>query len=171
MSLLLAAGDLGQIKFLAVQIGAFVLLMAILAKLVVPALRKMLGERTKGIEDSFAKMEKETAETAKALSEIKARLAAFDQEAKRRSDAAAAEAEATRKQALADAQLQAQSILDKAKREMQTERDKATLELAERAVELIRGAAEEAAKAGMTDEIHRRRVDDYIGKVGGLRRP
>ena len=171
MILLLAAGDLGQWKFLAVQIGAFVLLMAILAKLVVPGLRKALGDRTKGIEDSFSKMEKETADTARELAEVKEKLARFEQEAKKRSDAAAAEAEVTRKAGLAEAQAQAQAILEKAKREMQTERDKATLELAERAVELIRGAAEEAAKAGMTDEAHRRRVDDYIVKVGSLKRP
>lgn len=170
MSLLLAAGS-SQLQFLVVQILAFLILVGILAKLVVPPLRKMLGERTKGIEDSFAKMERETAETAKEMAGIKEKLARFDEEAKRRSAESAAEAEATRKQAMADAQAQAQAILDKAKREMETARDQMTLELAERAVELIRGAAEEAAKAGMTDEIHRRRVDDYIGKVGSLKRP
>ena len=153
------------------QVVAFVLLLALLGKLVLPGLKKMLGDRTKGIEDGFAKLEAQAAASAKELAAIKEKLARIEVEAKRRSDAAAAEAEATRKEALAEASRQAQAILDKAKREMETERDKATLELAERAVELIRGAAEEAAKAAMTDEAHRRRVDDYIAKMETLRRP
>jgi F-type H+-transporting ATPase subunit b len=167
---LLAAGAT-QLQFLIAQVLAFVLLAGILGWLVAPMLKKMLGERTKGIEDSFAKMEKETAETAKQLAEMKEKLARFEEEAKRRSDAAAADAEATRKAALAEAQLQAQALLDKAKREIETQRGSATLELAEDAVELIRGAAEEAAKAAMTDEAHRRKVGDYISKVQTLRRP
>ena len=65
MTTLLAAGAT-QTQFLIAQVVAFVLLVAILGKLVAPALKKMLADRTKGIEDSFAKMEKETAETAMA---------------------------------------------------------------------------------------------------------
>jgi len=158
------------VRAVLLQVLAFVLLAGVLGWLVAPMLKKMLGERTKGIEDSFSKMEQETAETAKQLAELREKLARFEEEAKRRSDAAAADAEATRKAAMAEAQLQAQSILDKAKREIETQRGAATLELAEQAVELIRGAAEAAAKAGMTDEVQRRRVDEYISKVQTLRR-
>jgi F-type H+-transporting ATPase subunit b len=169
MTLLLAAATWWQSLIL--QVVAFTLLVALLGKLVVPALKKILTDRTKGVEDGFARLEAQAAASQKELAAIKERLAHFEEEAKRRSDAAAADAAATRAAALAEAEKQAQAILDKAKREMETERDKATLELAERAVELIRGAAEEAAKAAMTDEAHRRRVDDYIAKVETLRRP
>lgn len=156
---------------LILQVVGFILLLAILGKLAIPALKKILTDRTKGIEDGFAKLEAQAAAVQKELAAAKEKLARFEEEAKRRSDAAAADAAATRAAALAEAERQAQAILDKAKREMETARDKATLELAERAVELIRGAAEEAAKAAMTDEAHRRRVDDYIAKMETLRRP
>jgi F-type H+-transporting ATPase subunit b len=166
---LLAAGA-GQVQFLIAQVLAFALLVGILAKLVGPMLRKMLGERTKGIEDAFARMERETAETAKALAEVKDRLARVDEEAKRRSEATAADAERTRKAALEEAARQAEAIVAKAKREIQTEREKATLELAEQTVELVRGAAEEAAKAAMTDAAHRRQVEGYLTRLDRVRR-
>ena len=169
MMLLLAAATWWQ--SLIVQLVAFALLAILLGKLAVPGLKKILADRTKGVEDGFSKLEAQAASAQKELAAIREKLAGFEVEAKRRSDAAAAEAASTRAAVLAEAERQAQAILDKAKREMETERDKAALELAERAVELIRGAAEEAAKASMTDEAHRRRVDDYIAKVETLRRP
>jgi F-type H+-transporting ATPase subunit b len=169
MTPLLAAGS-AQVQFLVVQVLAFLLLLGILGKLVVPGLRKMLGDRTKGIEDAFSKMEKETAETAQSMADLKERLARFEEQSKRRSDATAADAERTRQAAMADAARQAEAIVAKARQEIRTEKDKATLELAQEAVELIRGAAEEAAKAAMTDAVHRRRIEDYLGKLDTVKR-
>lgn len=163
--LLLASGDAPWWKATLVQIFGFAILVAILVKLVLPALGKILGGRTKGIEDSFAKVEKETAEASKELAELKRRVTEVDQEARRREEASTAEAEKMRAQALADAATQAQGILDKARREIQTERDKAVLELRQEAQQLTLAAADHLAQAAMNDDLHQKLVDGYLGKI------
>lgn len=163
MTLLLAAG--GWTQALIVQLMGFGLLALLLAKLVLPALGKILSSRTKGIEDGFAKLEKETADAARELAEVRSKLEGIDQEAKRRQEAAAAEASTVRTRALADAAAQAQGILDKARREIQIERDKAVLELRQEAEQLTLAAADHLAQAAMNDGIQQKLVDGYLGKL------
>lgn len=168
MSLLLAVAPWWQLTI--VQIVAFLLLVLILAKLVGPALKKMLADRTQGIADAFAKLEKEAADARRDLEETKKRLSDVDREARRREEEAAADAEATRKQALADAQATAQSLLEKARREIQTERDKAVLELRREAEHLTLEAADHLLKTAVTDGVHQKLVDGYLSnldKAGG----
>lgn len=163
MGLLLAVAPWWQLTI--VQILAFVLLVLILAKLVAPGLKKMLAERTRGVEDTFARLEKETADARRDLEETKKKLADIDREARRREEAAAADAEATRKQALADAQQAAQALLEKARREIQTERDKAVLELRREAEQLTLEAADHLLKTAVTDGVHQKLVDGYLSKL------
>jgi F-type H+-transporting ATPase subunit b len=165
---LLASG--GWTQALVVQLLGFTLLVVLLVKLVAPALGKILGGRTKGIEETFSKLEKENADTARELAEIKAKLAAIDQEAKRRHEASKVDAEKTRAQALADAAQQAQTILDKARREIQTEGDKAVLELRQEAEQLTLAAAEHLTQSVMNDAIQQKLVDGYLGKIEGANR-
>jgi F-type H+-transporting ATPase subunit b len=163
MASLLAVAPWWQLTIM--QIVAFVLLILILAKFVGPLLKKKLGERTKGIEDSFGRLEKETADARRDLEETKRKLAEIDREIKRREEAAAADAQAVRAQAQADAKAQAQALMDKARREIQTERDKAVLELRQEAERLTLEAADHLIQSAMTDEVHRKLVDGYLSKI------
>ena len=163
MSPLLAVAPWWQMTI--VQVVAFLLLVLILVKFVGPVLKKMLADRTQGIEGTFARVEKETADARRELEETKRRLADVDREARRREEAAAADAEATRKQALADAQAAAQSLLEKARREIQTERDKAVLELRREAEHLTLEAADHLLKSAVTDGVHQKLVDGYLAKL------
>lgn len=166
---LLAAG--GWVQMLIVQILGFSILAIILVKLVVPALKKMLGGRTSSIEENFSKLEAETAAVSRELAEIQRKLAEVEAESQRRHAAAKADAEATGARAREDAARQAAAILEKGRKEIEIERDKALLDLRQETQRLTLGAAEHLAKAAMTDEIHGRLVDGYLDKIEGVKRP
>lgn len=167
---MLAAADAPWWKATLVQVFGFAILIGLLVKLVVPALKGILGGRTKGVEDTFSKLEKETSDAAKSLSEIKAKLAAIDEESKRRHAAAMADAEKTRLQTLADATSAAKSTLDKARREIEIARDKAALELRIEAQRLTMEAADHLVKTAMNDPIHQKLVEGYLGRIEGAAR-
>ena len=166
---LLAAG--GWLQALIVQLAAFALLAALLGKFVVPLLAKMLKGRTQGIQDTYDRIRKETDEAQAKLAEMKERLAAFDREAERRRREAAEEADRMRTQALADAKAQAEAIVEKARKELEIERSKAVLEIAERAVALVRETAEHVASSAMTEDLQKKLVDGYIRKLDSVVKP
>ncbi len=165
----LAAG--AALQAFIVQVLGFLLLVLVLWKFVRPVLGKILSERARGIEETFQKIERDTADVAARVAELKRKLAEVDQEAGRRLKAALEEAQRTSAQVLAEANAEAQAALEKARREVQIERDKALVELQEQATSLILEASEHLARAAMNDEIQHRLADSYIAKFGSLRRP
>jgi F-type H+-transporting ATPase subunit b len=168
--LMLASGGGPWWKATLVQMFGFAILLGILVKLVVPAVRGILGGRTKGVEDTFAKLEKDTAEAARALAEQKKKLADIELESKARHAAAKADAEQTRARSLADAAATAQFIQEKARREIQTERDKAVLDLRREVERLTMEAADHLAQKAMNDGIQGKLVDGYLGNLEGAAR-
>lgn len=168
--LLLAAGAAPWWKATLVQIFGFLILLGILVKLVVPALKGVLGGRTKAVEDTFAKLEKDRADAARELADIKAKLAAIDEESKRRHAAAMADAEKTKAQTLADAATAAKAAVDKARREIEIEREKAVLELRQEAQRLTMEAADHLVKTSMNDSVHQKLVEGYLGRIEGAAR-
>jgi F-type H+-transporting ATPase subunit b len=163
----MAAG--GPLAMLISQILAFAVLAVVIGKLVLPALGKVLGGRTKGIEDTFRKIEEETAEAVRLLSEYRQKLAGVEAESRLRLEKTLADAAKTRDQVLADAGAQVQAALEKAKREVQTERDKAVLELREAATELTLQAADHLVRSLMTDDVHGRLVDSYLARIDSVK--
>ena len=166
---MLASGG-GALQTFVVQCLGFLALVIILVKLAFPALGKILGGRTKGIEETFQKIDSDTQETAKRIAEIKARLGQLDQESKRRLQAALDDANATRAQLMADASAQVQAAADKAKREIQIERDKAVLELRQEATNLTLQAADHLVQATMTDALQEKLVTKYLSELDGVKK-
>lgn len=168
MTIVMMASGPGQA--FAVQTLGFVVVVVVIAKFVVPALKKILGGRTAEIEQTFQKIEKDTAETARQLAEIKEKLSHLKEESDRRTQAALDDANRTRTQALAEASAQAQAALEKAKREIQIERDKAVLELREEATTLTLRAAEAIVQSTMTEPIHEKLVGKYLDRLETLKK-
>jgi F-type H+-transporting ATPase subunit b len=162
--LMLAAGADPWWKATLVQIFGFAILVGILIKLVVPAVKGILTGRTKAVEDAFAKLEKDTAEAARELAEIKKKLADIDQESKARHAAALADAERTRARSLADADAAVRFAVEKAQREIHTERDKAVLDLRQEVQRLTMEAADHLVRTAMNDSIQGKIVDGYLGQ-------
>lgn len=168
--MLAAAGGDPWWKATLVQILGFALLAGILAKFVFPALRGILGARTKGVEDTFSRLEKDAADAARELSEMKARMGTIDEESKRRHAAAMADAEKTRARTLSDAAATAQASLDKARKEIEIARDKAALELRHEVERLTMEAADHLVKTAVTESVHQKLVDGYLGRIEGAAR-
>ena len=168
--LMLASGGDPWWKATLVQIFGFAILLGILIKLVVPAVRGILTGRTKGVEDAFAKLEKETADAVRELAEIKKKLADIESESKARHAAAMADAEQTRARALADAEAAVRFAVEKAQREIHTERDKAVLDLRQEVQRLTMEAADHLVKTAMNDSIQGKIVDGYLGQFEGAAR-
>lgn len=170
MLVLIAAGHPTPTQFLVVQILGFAALILILVKLAFPALGKILGARTKGIEETFQEIDRDTQETAKRMAEIKERLATLDQESKRRLQAALADAQATRNQVLADAGAQVQAAAEKSMREISIERDKAVLELRQEATNLTLQAADHLVQSVMTDALQEKLESKYLSELDGVKK-
>jgi F-type H+-transporting ATPase subunit b len=160
----------GPAQAFVVQALGFVVVVVVIVKFVLPALRKILGGRTHEIEQTFQKIEKDTQETNRQMAEIKLKLAQVAEESQRRTKAAMDDAERTRAQALADAQAQVQAALDRAMREVHTERDKAVLDLRQQAIELTLRAAEHLVQATMNDPIHENLVVKYLDRVDTVKK-
>ncbi|HEX7896460.1 MAG TPA: ATP synthase F0 subunit B [Planctomycetota bacterium] len=170
MTLAAAAGADPWWKATLVQTFGFIILLGILIKLVVPAVRGILTGRTKGVEDTFAKLEKEKADASRELAELRKKLAEIDLESKARHAAALADADKTRERSLADAAATAQVTLEKARREIQIERDKAVLDLRQDVERLTLEAADHLTKTAMNDSIQGKLVDGYLGNLEGAAR-
>jgi len=165
---LMAAISPGQTFF--VQVLGFVILVAVLAKLAVPVLGKILHSRAQGIEETFQKIDQDTQETLKRLTEMKDKLAHLSQESQRRLDAALADAEKTKAQVISEANAQVQAAFAKAKNEIQIERDKAVLELRHEATSLTLQAAEHLVQTTMNDPIHEKIVDTYLTQLDSVKK-
>ena len=127
--MILALAAMPAWKMFVSQLIAFVILAALLWKLVIPVLGKMLAARSQGIQTKFDDLARETRDASEGLAGIQARLADIGTETKKRIDAALAEGAKAREQAVAEANAQAAAELAKAKRTIGLERDKAVLEL------------------------------------------
>jgi len=154
-----------------VQTLGFVVVVVVLGKFVVPALKKILGGRTAEIEQTFQKIEKDTADTAKAMAEIKDRLTHLQEESARRTKEALDEAQRHRDQALSEAKVQAEAALERARRDIETEREKAVFELREEATALTLKATDALVQATMTEAIHEKLVASYMNQMDAVKRP
>ncbi len=172
MTLLLAKAEEGfNWHALIVQALGFAILAVLLAKLVVPIVRKMLGERSKEIEDRFTRLDRELGESSRQLDEYRTRLERIGEETQRRIRAAEEEGAKSRANLLAEAQAQAQAEFEKGQREIQLERDTAVLELRAAVTDLTVAATERIVDGAMNQPLHDRMVDKSLGEIARGVRP
>lgn len=148
-----------------VQALGFGVLAIALVLFVVPVLRRMAAERTKGIADEFARLERELSETAQKLADTQQKLATISAETQKRIQAAQDEGTRTRANLLAEAQGLARAELEKARRDVQMERDKAVLELRAAVTEMTVAATGKVIGAVMSDAVHGRMVEKTVGEL------
>ena len=163
--MILALAEMGPGAMFLSQVISFAILATALWFLVIPVLRRMLASRTKGIQERFDELARDTQEASDRLAAIKAKLADIASESKRRIDLALAEGAKAREQAVAEANAQAAAELAKAKRTIGLERDKAVLELRTELARLTLETTERTIDSLMTEKLHGRIVDGYLDEV------
>ena len=161
---------MGPGKAFVLQVLGFAVVVFVLVKLVFPQLGKILGGRTKGIEETFHKIDQDTQETVKRIEEIKGKLAQAGEESKKRLQAILDDAAQTRTQLLADAHAQVEAAADKARREISIERDKAVLELRHEATDLTLRAADHLVQTTMNDALQEKLVTKYLNELDGVKK-
>lgn len=161
-ALLAMAEGSGWFKMFASQVIGFTILALVLWKFVIPVLRRMLADRSRGIQDRFDQLARDTREASERLVAVQSKLADVASESKRRIEAALAEGARAREQAVAEANAQAAGELAKAKRTIEIERDKAVLELRAELARLTLEVTERTVDALMDEKIHGRIVDNYL---------
>jgi len=153
-----------------VQCLGFAVLVIVIVKLALPQLGKILGARTSQIEETFKKIDQDTQETAKRLTEIKDKVAKLTEESKRRLDEALADALKTKAQLTAESTNQVQAAFAKAMSEIEIERDKAVLELRQEATTLTMRAAEHLVQSTMSEPIHENLVAKYLTQLESVKK-
>ncbi len=147
------------------QALAFILAAVVLWVFVIPILKKVLGQRSDDVANSFRTAEDEAKAARSELETIKQKLTEVQKESQHRMDQALEEAKQARTQSLAEAQTRADTTLDKSLREIQIERDKAVLELRQTTATLTLEAADHLIRETMDEQTHVRIVEKYIEKL------
>ncbi len=166
-----AAGGSGTLRMFVAQVLAFILLAAAMWIFVRPALRRILEERSRSIEESFLRLEKETADSARRAAEIEKRLARIDDEERAFLETRRREARARQEALLVESRAQVRSAMERARLEIRIETDKAILEIRRKASELTLKAAEMLVEAAADDAVHQRLVRDTLDRLESVKKP
>jgi F-type H+-transporting ATPase subunit b len=148
------------------EVIVFLVMLAILAKWVYPAIIKAATERQNQVEAALKAAEEAKADVAKSLAEAKQELASAKDGAReildRAKREAATDADETRKKSQAEAQAQ----LERARDEIAAERDKAMQQLRAEVGNLVVTAAGRVLGQSIDAGAHRKLIDDSLAKVG-----
>lgn len=148
------------------EVIVFLVMLALLAKYVYPAIIKAATERQNQVEAALKAAEDAKAGVANSLDEAKKELAGAKESAReiieRAKREAATEADETRKKSQAEAQAQ----LTHASDEIAAERDKAMQQLRAEVGNLVVTAAGRVLGQSIDATAHRKLIDDSLAKVG-----
>ena len=159
-----------NLKVVAVQVMAFLLLFAILYKFLFKRVADFMKSRTEGIEASFQKIEQDRVEIDRLTKEYQPHLANIEKEAYNRIKEAVKERIKAKNEIVAQAQTQAQQTLEKARNEIAREKEKCLFELRREVIGLSLQIAEKLTDATMNAEIHGKLVDGFLNDVEKVRR-
>jgi F0F1-type ATP synthase membrane subunit b/b' len=134
-----------------------------------PHSRKILGARTKGIEETFQEIDRDTQEAASGWrGSRRARQPGPGVQAT--PPGGLLTSQATRRAAAGRAGAQVQAAAEKSMREIAIERDKAVLELRQEATNLTLQAADHLVQSAMTDALQEKLVTKYLSELDGVKK-
>ncbi|OGW42099.1 MAG: ATP synthase F0 subunit B [Nitrospirae bacterium RBG_16_43_11] len=158
-----------EIQQILTQAIGFLVLLFILKKIAWKPLLSLLDERREKIISEFQSIERTKSELSRLEQEYKARLAEIDAQARQKIQEAITEGQKIAVDVQEKAREEAKNILNKAKDNIDLEIAKARVELRNQVVSLAIGAAEKVIKAELSDERHKRLVNEFIDEAGQLR--
>jgi len=153
-------------KSLIVQMVNFLLLVAILYRLLYKPLLAKMAERTAAIKNSLEAAEAARAAAAKQQEENAERLRAAYAEAQSIRAAALKEAADEQRKLVDAARREAQQLVESARAQTDADIRRAREELRREVSDLAIAVAEKLVRKSLHDEEHRRVVDDAIARIG-----
>jgi F-type H+-transporting ATPase subunit b len=153
-------------KSLIIQLLNFLILLAILHRLLYKPLLAKMEERSAAIKTSLEAAEAARATAAKQQEENAERLRAAYAEAQSIRAAALKEAADEQRKLVETARREAQQLVESAKAQTEADIRRAREELRREVSDLAVSVAEKLVRKSLRDEEHRRLVDDAIARIG-----
>jgi F-type H+-transporting ATPase subunit b len=144
---------------------SFAILMLIMWKFAVPAIKKTMAARSARIEGDLASAEKAKSDADTMIAEYKAKLADAQSESNRIIDDARQQAEAVRKDLIARAEADAAAIRAKASEDLNLQADRLKADLSSHVKNLSLDLAEKVVGANMNKDTNAQLVDRYIAEL------
>lgn len=145
---------------------AFLVILAVLSKLVWPSVLEMMEKRQAKIQSDLDEAERSKREAAEEAKSYEGKILEAHREADAIIAKAKKEAEEVRSQVLAKAQREAADIIAKAHGAVDSERHKAMIELSSSVVDLSVEIASKIIGNDLSEEEQRRLAEKYLAEVG-----
>ena len=145
---------------------AFLIILAVLSKLVWPSVLEMMEKRQAKIQSDLDEAERSKREAAEEVKSYEGKILEAHHEADAIIAKAKKEAEEVRSQVLAKAQREAADIIAKAHGAVDSERHKAMIELSSSVVDLSVEIASKIIGNDLSEDEQRRLAEKYLAEVG-----
>lgn len=143
----------------------FILLVAILAKVLWKPVIQMLDDRRKEVESNLSQAEQARAEVQQLREDYNRQLSQSQREAQEMIDKATRAAAGQREEILATARGEAEELLERARTTISQERDQAITELRQEVAMLTVMAAERLLRRSMSDSDHHHLAEEIVAEL------
>jgi F-type H+-transporting ATPase subunit b len=143
----------------------FLILFAILGKLVFPKITAAVEAREKALEDAIEGAKRDREEAARILAEQQKGIEAARVEAQKIIVEGRQMGEKVRATMLEETHQQQQAMLERARREIETEKENAIAELRREAIELAIAGASKVIEKNLDDQSNRKIVESFLASI------
>ncbi|MDP2799164.1 MAG: F0F1 ATP synthase subunit B [Deltaproteobacteria bacterium] len=143
----------------------FIILAAVLFKVLKKPIGNLLSGRQASIKDNFDELDAKKVEAEKRYAEYEKKLSTIEQEAKKVVQEYIEQGEAEKRRIIEEAQKAAELIKKQAQFAVEQEMKRAKLALSAEAAELSVKLAEDIIKKNLNESDHKKLIDEYIAKV------
>ena len=143
----------------------FLILFAILGKLVFPKITAAVEAREKALEDAIEGAKRDREEAARILAEQQKGIEAARMEAQKIIVEGRQMGEKVRAQMIEETHQQQQAMLERARREIEMEKENAIAELRREAIELAIAGASKVIERNLDDQSNRKIVETFLASI------
>ena len=143
----------------------FLILFAILGKLVFPKITAAVEAREKALEEAIEGAKRDRDEAARMLAEQRQQIEVARGDAQKLIAEGRQVGEKLRAQMIEETHQQQQSMLDRARREIEAEKVKAIAEMRREAVELAIAGASKVIEKNLDDQSNRKIVESFLASI------
>jgi F-type H+-transporting ATPase subunit b len=143
----------------------FLILFAILGKLVFPKITAAVEAREKALEEAIEGAKRDREEAARALAEQLRQIETARQEAQKIIVEGRQVGEKLRAEMIEETHRQQQQMLERARREIEVEKERAIAELRREAIELAIAGASKVIEKNLDDQSNRKIVESFLASI------
>jgi len=143
----------------------FLILFAILGKLVLPKILAAVEAREKALEDAIEGAKRDREEASRMLAEQQRQIEAARGDAQKLIVEGRQIGEKLRADMIEETQQQQQAMLERARREIETEKQRAISEMRREAIELAIAGASKVIEKNLDDQSNRKIVESFLSSI------